>query len=245
MKITFLKIGLPLITLLALASCTPSYRFKVDAIGGGEIQTGESFYLVSANTDLKESDLRFKEAAKYVQTALEGKGMHKARDIGAADVLIELTFGVGEPREILETRSYPETYWRPGFSYMVRLPVHDSGGVVIGYQNRLVREPPRSYTYWEDRMDSSTVFEKFLVIEAFDNRIARTAGVESEQLWSVDISNVDSSDNMREYLPYMIAAALPYIAKDTGSQVFVSVKTDDPTVEFIRFPNATAPSQNP
>ena len=244
MKITFLKIGLPLLTLLALASCTPSYRFKVDAIGGGEIQTGQSFYLVSGDADLKESDLRFKEAAAYVQTALEGKGMHKASNIGAADVLIELTFGVGEPREVLETRSYPETHWRPGFSYAIRVPVYGESGAVIGFQSRLVREPSRSYTYWQDRMDSSTVFEKFLVIEAFDNRIARTAD-ENEQLWSVDISNVDSSDNMREYLPYMIAAALPYIAKDTGSQVFVSVQTDDPTVEFIRFPNATAPIKNP
>jgi len=51
---------------LLIVSCTPGYRFKVDAIrGGGEIQTGSSFYLVSGNEDMRESDLRFMEVPDW------------------------------------------------------------------------------------------------------------------------------------------------------------------------------------
>ena len=137
----------------------------------------------------------------------------------------------------MEVRSYPETHWRPGFSYAINLPVYDKNGLVVSYQTRVVREPPRSYTYWDERLDSSVVFEKYLEIEAYDNRLGSPTS-EPEQLWSIVITNSDYSDNVREYLPYMIAAALPYIGEDTGSQIFVSLKQDDPTIDFIRNPDA-------
>ena len=84
MKSTITRLLLPLTLLFVLSSCTPSYHFKVDAISGGEIPKGQSFVLISGNSDMKESDLRFKEAKNLVQTALEGKGMHLARDISGS-----------------------------------------------------------------------------------------------------------------------------------------------------------------
>lgn len=237
MKSSVSKFLIPLTLLLGLSSCTPSYHFKVDAISGGEISQGKSFVLISGDSNLKESDLRFRETATLVQTGLEGKGMHKAKDIASADLLIELTFGVGEPREVMEVRSYPETHWHPGFSYAIRVPIYDKNGAIISVQNRIVREPPRSYTYWDERVDSATVFEKYLEIAAYDNRLG-SAVKDPEQLWSIVITNADYSDDIRGYLPYMIAAALPYIGKDTGSQIFVSLKQDDPTVGFILDPDA-------
>jgi len=237
MKVTLFKVGFPLLCLLALSSCTQSYNFKVDAISSAQVQTEGSFYLVSGNPELKESDLRFKEAATYTQTALEGKGYRKAKDLATADIVVELSFGVGEPREIMEYRSYPETYWHPGFSYAIQLPIYDKGGLIIGYQTRMVREPARSYTHWSEYMDSSTVFEKYLKLEAFDNRLG-SASQEPQQLWSVVITNADFSDNIREYLPFMIAVALPYMGQDTSSQIYTSIRVDDPTVAFIRFPDA-------
>ena len=238
MKSSVAHFFVPLLLLLGLSSCTPSYHFKVDAISGGEISKGKSFVLISGNSDMKESDLRFREAAALVQTGLEGKGMRLASDISSADLLVELTFGVGEPREVMEVRSYPETHWHPGFSYAVSIPVFNKDGVVVSYQNRIVREPPRSYTYWDERMDSTTVFEKYLEIAAYDNRLGSAVN-DPEELWGIVITNADYSDNIREYLPYMIAAALPYIGEDTGSQIYVSLKQDDPTVDFIRNPDAS------
>lgn len=242
MKSAISKFLIPFIVLLALSSCSPSYHFKVDAISGGELSKGKSFVLISGNAEMKESDLRFREAANLVQTGLEGKGMHRAKDIASADLLIELTFGVGEPREVMEVRSYPETHWHPGFSYAIRIPIYDKNGLIVSYQNRVVREPPRSYTYWDERVDSSTIFEKYLEIAAYDNRLGSAVN-DPEQIWGLVITNADYSDNIREYLPYMIAAALPYIGEDTGSQIHVSLKQDDPTVNFIRDPDASISQQ--
>lgn len=237
MKSAIVKLLLPLTLLLVLSACTPSYHFKVDAISDGAMQTEGSFFIVSGNPELKESDLRFREAATLVQTALEGKGFYRSPDVASADMLVEISFGMGEPREVLESRSYPETYWRPGFSYAIRIPVYDKSGDLVSFQTRIVREPSRSYTYWEERLDSTTLFEKHFTIEAFDNRLG-SAQHEPQQLWSVVITNADSSDDLRGYLPYMIAAALPYVGTDTGSQIYVSIRPDDPTVQFLRSPDS-------
>jgi len=240
MNISLFKTLPALIVLSILTSCTPRHYFKVDAISGGEIQTSGSVFLVSGSADMKDSDLRFKEAANFVQTALEGKGFHVVEDIKSADTLVEISFGVADPREITEVRSYPQTYWHPGFSYAIRIPIYDKGGFVIDYQTRIVREPSRSYTHWEDRVETGTVFEKFLKIEAYDNRLGAPSQ-EPLQLWSVVVSNSDYSDDIRDYLPYMVAAAIPYIGQDTGSQVFVSMQDDDPIAQFIRAPDVNPP----
>jgi hypothetical protein len=235
MKFRILGVFLPALLLL-LSACSPRYTFKIDAISDGSIAGNESFYLISGNPDMKASDLRFREAAEYVATGLEGKGYTRARDIGSADMLVEVSFGVGEPREVLDVRNYPETYWSPGMAFRISVPVYDSNGAIVAYQHRSVYRPPRSYTYWEERVDSTTVFSKELTLTAYDNRLGSSVE-EPRQLWSVTVGNIDHSDNLRAYLPYMIAASLPYIGEDTGSQVFMYLEEDDPQTEFIRNPD--------
>jgi hypothetical protein len=226
-------------SLLLLSSCTSYQYFKVDAISSGEPLGGTSFILVSGSPEIKEGELRFQHTASLVATALEGKGFHRAKDLGSADQLIEITYRVGEPRETVEVRRHPETYWRPGFSYTVTVPVLNRAGLVVGYRDRLYHEPSRSYTHWEDRIETSTVFEKELKVSSFDNR--RGASIQNpKQLWSLTISNTNASDDLRYYLPYMLAAALPYVGEDTGSQIAVRLDPEDPKVDFIRNPELLA-----
>ena len=226
---------------LLLSGCTQRYAFKIDAIADGQVAGGNSFYLVSGNPDMKENDLRFREGAQYVATALEGKGYTHARDIATADMLIEVSFSVGEPKDVVNVNRYPETYWSPGMAFSVSVPVYDSSGLIVAYRSRMVYRPPRSYTYWEDHIDTSTVFRKELTLTAYDNRLGASVK-DPKQLWSVTVSNIDYSENLRAYLPYLVAASLPYIGEDTGSQVFMYLDKDDPQAAFIRNPDGTPAS---
>ncbi|MCG8525940.1 MAG: hypothetical protein MI748_06155 [Opitutales bacterium] len=192
---------------------------------------------MSGNPDMKGGDLRFREAARYVATALEGKGYRQTQQVGNADLLVELTFYTDEPREVLDVRHYPETYYRPGFAYSIQVPVYNSAGVVIGYRSRIMREPSRSYTHWQEQLESVTVYDKVMEISAYDNR-PNAPTKDLEEMWSIVITNSDTSQDIRSYLPYMVAAAIPYIGEDTGSQIVVSITPDDPTATFIRNPGA-------
>lgn len=237
MKIsTLFKFFIPLAILLSTA-CTPRYHFKVDAISGGELTNSGSFYLVSGISDVKENDLRFKEAARFVATALEGKGFHRSQDLGSADILVEIFFDIGEPRDILNVHHYPETHWQPGYSFAVRVPIYSDSGLLVDYRTQIVSRPSRSYTHWEEYIQSKTVFEKELTLTAYDNRMGASIK-EPKQLWNVTVTNIDHSENLRAYIPYMVTAALPYMGKDTGSQIYLSIAQDDEQAAFIKYPDA-------
>ena len=232
MKSNTVKLILPFLALVGLTSCAPSYHFKVDAIAGGAIQTTGSFYLISGDAEIHEKDLRFKEASNFVQTALESKGFHKASDLSSAETLIVFSFGVGDPSEVFVARGSNSANLLLSPTYAIRRDHDDSGGVV-GTSTYLVEVPSQGSESAQDRLERTTVYEKFLKLEAYDNRMGAPSQ-ERERLWSIGIANADQSDDIGEYLPYMLAAALPYIAEETGSQISVDLKPNDPTIEFIR-----------
>lgn len=217
--------------LILMTACQPRYAFEVDSIATGELNTGESFVIVSANPDIRENDLRFIEAANYIRLAMEGMGCFQAPSAASADMIIELDFFLGEPRDSLTVRPHPETYWTPGRHYSVEVPVRNKEGRIIGYSRKVYHEPSQQYTHWEDRVETTTLFEKSLTLTAYDNRLG-AAVKDPVQLWSVTVVNTDPSNDLRHYLPFMAAAALPYIGFDTGRKTVVVVSEEDLEVAF-------------
>jgi hypothetical protein len=226
---------LSLAVVLLFTACTPSYRFGVNAISTAPIVESKSFHLVSGSKERSENDLYFREAARYVGTALEGKSLFEAESKSRADVLIAVDFYVGEPRESVRVYSTPRTYWRPGYSFVVSVPVYDRRGVFVGYRQRVVHEPGRSYTRWDERLTSVTEYEKTLTISAYENRPGQRLE-DLKQLWSVDVTRIDGNEDIRRLLPYMTAAALPFMGEDTGSMIGVSIKETDPKLDFLKSP---------
>jgi hypothetical protein len=54
------------------------------------------------------------------------------------------------------------------------------------------------------------------------------------QLWKTTITSTGLSDDLRRVLPYMVAAAAPYMATDTGRQVSVELWENDPAALVIK-----------
>ncbi len=234
MKLNDLKWIICFLALIGLTSCAPSYHFKVDAIAGGAVQSSDSFYLTSNDAEKNATDINFEEASTYIKTVLEHKGFHNAQDLDSADTLIVVSYGIGDPQEVLVVRGSNSANSLLSPTYAIRREYDDSGGVVgDGTSTYLVEVPSQGSEPAQDRLERKTVYEKYLKLEAFDNRLAAPSH-ERERLWSIGIANADQSEDIQEYLPYMLAAALPYIAKETGSQISVELKPNDPTIEFIR-----------
>src|SRR5437867_8438760 len=89
------------VALIALATgcSTSTYKVKVDAITKPETAIGpvttdvQSYKLKSKNPAVGEENLRYKEAAEFVKTALSGKGMYEATSEDKADMIVELDYG--------------------------------------------------------------------------------------------------------------------------------------------------------
>lgn len=239
MKPNFFRSGAALIALTGLilvtAACSTSstYKVKVDAITKPAPANAQSYKLKSKDPRLGEENLRYREAAEFVRTALSGKGLYEAPTEDRADMIVELDYGMEAPRSRIERVSTPVYAQVGGGVRYDSVPVTDSKGNT-SFRTVAVYEAPRSELIGYDEMPRSiTIYEKYLKITARENKVA-SEGRPPSELWSIHASAEDESKDLRKYLPIMASATVDYIGQDSSSQKVVKVRADGPGVGFIR-----------
>jgi hypothetical protein len=226
--------GFVLAILLAGCASSSAYKVKVDAITKPvPSSNGVSYKLKSKDPKLGEENLRYREAAEFVRTALSGKGLYEAPTEEKADMIVELDYGMDAPRAKMERVSTPVYAQVGGGVRYDSVPVTDSRGNT-SFRTVAVYEPPRNELVGYDEMPRMvTIYEKYLKITARENKAA-TEGRPPAELWSIHASTEDESKDIRKYLPIMASATVDYIGQDSSSQKVVKVKGDDAGVIFIR-----------
>jgi hypothetical protein len=214
-----------------------TYQVKVDAITKREAATAaaeaQSFKIRSKNPAVGDESLRYKEAADFVKTALSGKGLYEAPSTEAADMIVELDYGMEAPRTKLEMVSSPVYAQVGGGVRYEQVPVTDSRGNT-SYRTVAVYKAPRTELVGFDEVPRQvTIYEKYLRVSARENKPG-SEGRPPAELWSVQTSTEDESKDLRKYLPIMASATADYIGKDTTKQKVVKIKDPSQVVEFIR-----------
>jgi hypothetical protein len=237
----FTSAGLTVVALL-FSACANSYEMKVDAISRSKPPTASavaeapvSYQIRSNNPQMDEDSLRFKEAAKYVKTALSGKGMYEAPNTEQADVIVNLDYGMGPPKAHMETESEPIYITVPGRTYTQTVQVGtDKAGNPI-YQTIVSQDPPTEQ-YAGDREYQILVvtYEKYLRLTARQN-VVSTEGRPPPEIWTVDVTSEGESKNLRKFIPILAAASIDYIGNDTRGEKTVQLKeTKDGAVAFVK-----------
>jgi hypothetical protein len=220
--------------LLAAGCSTPGHQVKIDAISKPAARgDSQSFRLKSKDPRLGEENLRYKEAADFVRTALSSKGLYEAPSEERADMIVELDYGMEAPRSKMERVSVPVYAQVGGAVRYESVPVTDSRGNV-SHRTVAVYEPPRNELMgYDEQPRLVTIYEKYLKISARENKPA-AEGRPPAELWSIHASAEDESKDLRKYLPIMASATMDYIGQDTSTQKIVKVKADGQDVDFIR-----------
>jgi len=220
-----------------LAGCaTKTYHVKVDAISKNESTNpsdAQSYKIKSKNAVLGDDNLRYKEAADFVKTALSGKGLYEAPTADTADMIVELDYGLEAPRTRIERVSVPVYAQVGGGVRYEQVPVTSSRGVT-SMRTVAVHEPPRTELVGFDEVPREvTIYEKYLRITARENKTV-SEGKPPTQLWSIHSSTEDESKDLRKYLPIIASATVEYMGKDSGPSKDVKVRVPSPTVDFIK-----------
>lgn len=214
-------------------STTPTYKVKVDAISRPVPPATQSYKLKSKDPRLGEENLRYREAAEFIRTALSGKGLYEAPNDDKADMVVELDFGMEAPRSKIERVSTPVYAQVGGGVRYDSIPVTDARGNT-SMRTVAVYDPPKSELIgYDDVPRMVTIYEKYLKITARENKPA-SEGRPPTELWSIHASAEDESKDLRKYLPIMAAASVDYIGGDSSNQQVVKVRADGPGVDFIR-----------
>jgi hypothetical protein len=246
-------------SVLSLTGCkTTTYHVKVDAISQAADPIGtdaggdhQSYKLKSKNPALGDENLRYKEAAEFVKTALSSKGLYEAPTQERADMIVEVDYGMDAPRTKIETVSVPVYAQTGGGVRYEQVPVRDARGNT-SYRNVAVYQPPRTELVgFDDVPRQVTIYEKYLRITAVENK-TNSEGRPPAQVWSVNASAEDESKDLRKFLPILASATADYIGKDSAKQKDVKVRDPSQLTEFIRkgmgdtpAPSGPAPTMPP
>ena len=252
MTSSMLRCSIPVLAVaafLALTGCSTSttYAVKVDAIakhdGTGSATDAHSFKIKSKNPAVGDENLRYREAADYLKTALSAKGMYEAADLDRADVIVELDYGMEAPRTKIENVSVPRYSQLGGGVSYEQVPIMDNRGNTAVRTVAVYRTPRTELTGYEEMPQRVTIYEKYLRVTARENKPA-AEGRPPAEIWSVNTSTEDESKDLRKYLPIMASATAEYIGKDTTKQQIVKIKDPSQVVDFIRrgMPDANTPA---
>jgi hypothetical protein len=219
--------------LLAGGCAAPAYKVKVDAIAKPARSEVQSYVLKSKDPRLGEENLRYREAAEFVRTALSGKGLYEAPSPESADMVVELDYGMEAPRSKVERVSVPVYAQVGGGVRYESVPVVDARGN-SSYRTVAVYEPPRTELVAYDEVPRLvTIYEKYVKISARENKPA-SEGRPPTELWSIHASAEDESKDLRKYLPIIASATVDFIGQESSNQQTVKVRADGPGVAFIR-----------
>ena len=228
------------VALVLLAGCkTTTYTLQVDAIS----QTGEvaqaakepkSFKVVSHNPLIAEDSLRYHEVSDYVKTALSAKGMYEAPAAENADLIIEIDYGMETPRMKYETVTIPIIVFQEGMPSRELVPMGTSASGQVIYKT--VRVPGlqvRKIVGWKEETEPVVVYEKYLKVSARENQES-VEGRPPPEVWSVNVSAEDQSNELRKYLPILASATVDFIGTNTRREKSVAVSEGDESVQFIK-----------
>ena len=225
-------LGVAFLAILVLScSTTKTIVLQIDSIGKAQYEAERSYIFMPTDKDVKSSDLRFMEYASYIERALAGKGYRKSANADEANIIIYVTYGVGEPKEHSYAYSVPLygiiTSPQPSGPHPGSPPGTPPASPPFGSYN-----PVYGIIGSTTKYDSYTTYFRYCKIEAFDLRLLREGGTE-RQLWSTIITSTGRTDDLRQAMPYLIAGAKDYIATDTGRKVEINVPEDDKTLERL------------
>lgn len=195
-----------------IAGCKTTYVMNVDALCKPGAEDFKTYCLVPGNKGVTPDDLQFLEFRKYLHRAMEARGyVESPKD--KAEIVILMSYGIGEPQQRFDTYSYP-TY---GYQYGSRCgkPVYG----VTGYSTQ-------TYSY--------LVYTHTLKLVARE-KDPKTPNDKGRQVWRVTVTSTNTSDDLRSFFPYLVAAAQMYVGEQTEETVKVKIKEKADAAMVIRY----------
>ena len=230
---------LPVVSLFAAAlsiwgGCATTYDVKVDAITQPKVNSSAASYRIkNKNPTTEEDNLRYKEAANYVKTALSGRGMYEATGSTNPDVIVELDYGIEPPSVRMEKTSVPIYVQTGGGVSYNPLAVTGTNGAVTQRTVPVYEAPHTELVGYQEVMVPVAIYEKYLHISARENKESKEGKIPAE-IWSVNTSLEDESKDIRKYLPVLASASMESIGTDTGSRKTIKLKETDQNIGFVK-----------
>jgi len=220
-----------LATFLGVAGCAATINVAIDSISDKGVAAKTNYVLFPGTKDIGEDDLQYREYARYVERVLASLGYNKAVNIADADIAIFFSYGIGDPVTKQFTSTVP-TWGQINGSSHTSGTINTYGDTAI-YSETTTYTPDFGITGSAVEITSYTIYRRHMVLDAIDLEEYRTTQ-KLKQVWKTSATSSGASGDLRRVLPALVAAAKPYIGKDTGKRVKVALSEDDEEILEIK-----------
>ncbi|WP_455210230.1 hypothetical protein [Kaarinaea lacus] len=223
------------VALLFAYGCASTVKVNVNSIVDPEAAPAGKRYILSSNKT--QDDLFFREFSRYFDTVLQDAGYIKTGNREQADLDILLTFGISDGRTGVFSYASPIYDYVGGETITITEKTSDPSGQKVT-TIKIPARLERVGTSIETR--SYTLFNRTATLEArtIDKIVKDQPEDKPRQapplVWSIYIYSIGESNDLRLVMPYLAAAAAPYIGKNTGQLVEVKLKPDDIAVVRLK-----------
>jgi len=209
------------------------FRINVDSLSDSAPMPGQHYILKSGMEGIIENDLHFREFSKYIDTALIERGYIKSTKQEDTDIIIFFQYGISEPQTKQYVSSTPIYGIKGGGSATINSSTIDNYG---GYSHTTgTVSAPNEYGIIGTKQNTSytTAYARYFKLDAVDNKIYQMKG-EIIPLFQITVKSVGRSNDLRRVFPIMVGAAAPYFGENTGEQLTIKLRENDPSVLKIK-----------
>ena len=226
------SIAFLLITLsFFISGCATTVDVNVNSIVDPQLMAkGNRYILSSGDKEKSDADLYFREFSRYFDMILKDAGFTKVANRDEADIEILFKYGISDGRSGVYSYTTPIYDFVGGESITVTEKTNGAGEQKV----TTIQIPARL-----ERIGSSIETRSYTIYNRTAALEAKAISKETEEqkqplLWQVYIYSVGESNDLRYVMPYLAAAAAPYIAKNSGQQITINLKPDDPVVMRLK-----------
>jgi len=223
-----------LILLGLIPSCTlgpPPFAVAIDALVSRSVGEQRSYILLPGNESVTWDDLQFQEFANYLDRALLARNFVSAENPQEAELAIVLSYGVDAP--VTTQESYSRAIWGQTGFHRIYVPSRHSEGEHYREESCYYYTPIYGVTGYRQGVRSITTFLQHAMIVAYDPQDLQESARPVE-LWRVTMSSAGTRGDLRQSFPVMLAAALPYLAANSGQQIELEIYEDDAVVQMLK-----------
>jgi tetratricopeptide (TPR) repeat protein len=220
---------------LVLFGCALGERFavKVNSINDGPGTTYyRSYVLLPGLKDVDPSNLQFKEFAGYVERALTYQGYKRVNSFQDADLAIFLAYGIGDPQTQYYSYSLP-IYGQTGVSSSTTTGTLSRFGSNWDFQGFTTYQPTYGVIGYTTQVGALTSYFRFFILDAI-NLVEYKSSRKVVSIWRTTVTSTGSSGDLRRVFPVLAAASMPYITKNTGKQIDITLLENDKAVLDIK-----------
>jgi hypothetical protein len=200
----------------------------LDPSSGGK----RSYALFPGVEGIGDTDLQYREFARYIRKILSVREFVEVQDPAEAEIAIFVNYGIGKPQTTHFSYSFPVFGMTGGGTSTYTSSTFGPSGSAT--TTGTIRHSPRFGVVGSGTtIGTETTHLRYLVLEAIDVKTLRDEG-KVAPTWKTIVTSSGPSGDLRRVMPVLAAAAQRYVAIDTGQQVQIEIREDDPVILSIK-----------